>query len=342
LVSEGGPRPAPKSKTAASAKAAAPEFKVQMAGSVKLHTLSLPTALGAITNARPTIAVGKSHLIIATDLAAAKEALGVEAKASPGGTQALSEDVAAAIGAMPKEMVGLLVTDPRGSIPRHLADLPATLRAGIPMGVGIPAGPPAAAGAEGAPAPGVPTAPAGGGRGRGGRRGEDDEEEMKPGSVQFGQGSIAGSGRPRITPPGQGAGDAGGGREVTISPRGGAPAQPPGSSPPAAAPMAKMVLDIDPSLAPNADQIAAFLFPGAVSLAVDDLGIRFVSRQAFYDLGGSADDQQLLNALISQLGVAAPMGGAVPAGEGAPPAAGVPAQPPGGGTRGLRGGRAID
>jgi hypothetical protein len=330
----------------AAKSAAVPEFRPQMAGQTKLHALTLPTGMAALTNARPALAVGKKHLIIATDAATAREALTSEAKLSDG-AEPLTTEVSTALSAMPKNLILLAVTDPSESLPAALANLPQSVNEALAQGaasspasgttVGSPAAPPATA------APAAPPTPAGPrGRGRG-----DEEQEFVPGSVQFGKGSIAGSGRPRV----KGLSIAGGEEPAEGEPpppsAPTAPATPPGASPAAVPPIQ---VEIDPALVPKPEQITPHLFPGSVAVAVDDQGFRLTTRQAFYDLSASFGNQAQIQQLLSSLGINPGAGGSPLAVGSTPPAAGeTPAGPtisqPAPGApgvidrRGMRGGR---
>src|SRR5262249_18329592 len=128
------------------------------------YQLMLPAQFSAMTNLKLTVAVGKTHLVIASAPELVREALALEEK--KGGASAPSGDTAQAIEGLPSNLIFLTVSDPRDSLPNDLREFPKTLQASLgmmaaaqssqAMAAAIPgAGP----GAAGAPAPGgVPQA----------------------------------------------------------------------------------------------------------------------------------------------------------------------------------------
>lgn len=261
----------------ATAKAqATPEFRPG-ATNPKTYNLSLPPAIGAMTNLRLSIVVGKKYLIVATMPDAAKEALAAESKTTGG---VLSGDVAKVVEGLPPGLVLLEVADPSDTLPEGLAHLPATLTSAF-------APPPPVA----APPPPPPRdRPAGGGR--------------------------VGAGRPTAAAPGVAlptSGTAGEGGNPA-PPGGAAPAAPPPAGPtfqvdPAKTPSADA---IRPLLGPSA--AAVFADDQGIRLMVrhrfPDLGLLASLPATIRGLGGSA------RALGSGKapGMAAPRGTAPPPG----------------------------
>ncbi len=137
---EAGERP----KTAS--KAEVPEIKVTL-NNPKTYSLNLPPSLGAMTNLRLTVVVGKKYLVIATMPDVAKEAITAESKGTSAGGKGLAAEAAKVVQGMPTGMMILTVTDPRSTLPEGLANLPTSLAAALP-----PPGPPA----PGAAPPGGP------------------------------------------------------------------------------------------------------------------------------------------------------------------------------------------
>jgi hypothetical protein len=127
---EAGGEGQPREKGAArrgGAAAAVPEFKIT-SSQPKTFVLSLPPALGALTNLRLTVALGKKYLVLASAPDVARQALALEASKpdarwSPGG------EVKAALDRLPTDLVMLQVNDPSNTLPQAIATLPTDLQA---------------------------------------------------------------------------------------------------------------------------------------------------------------------------------------------------------------------
>lgn len=351
------------------ASTSAPEFRLTSTGSnqPKSYSLNLPTAYAALTNARPVIALGKSHLIIATSADAAKTALAFDDKPK---AEALAGKTAEAVEAMPDGLIALSVFDNSEEQARIIANLPKELEtqfaalADNPALAGLPAG---GAGGAAQPPAGSPGAgfnaplPNPGGVGGGG----DPEDQLK--SRQRGRGT-AGPGtteediiqqRPR-----GGKGKAGAGAGLQSMPpqqvpgrRGAArapqdelgtasgdappkapmpnnPGAPASGSAPAAMNAVSPLLafknirfSVDPAKIPKADDVKKHLFPTAIALSVTDQGIRVFMREPFLDLSGNSS---MLGQVQKAMLGAASAGSQRNQAQAMPPAGGAPGQPPGG------------
>ncbi len=286
---------------------------------------------------RPTVAVGKKHLVVATAPDLVKAALAVDGKE---GSWSPSGEASEAVAGLPEKMIFLAVTDPRGSLPQALADLPDQIQKGLAaaaLGGGALPGmsPPAAPGGDPGAAPGA------------GGVGEPEEGGQVTGIRTRGGGVAL---RPEFQREGTGPGQSG------------SPPQAPGGVPGAAgSPMAgplsalaKIKIDVPADKRPDPKEIEKLLFPGSTALVVDDQGLTITSRQAFFDIGtsgsfGGITAALTLPAVQSARAAALPSaGGAGAAPPVAPPGAagaqgiptpGVEAVPGGGATPGPGGRR---
>jgi hypothetical protein len=251
--------------------ATAPKFQMTSTGtpgSPKTYVLRLPTQMAAMTNLNLTIMMGQKHLVIATAADVAREALALEGKTE--GRWAPRSELAPSLSRLPEgRLILLQVDDPRSTLPEALASLPqtaATISATIAQAAkgGGPADLSALLGPGAAATPGA--APASGAGG-----GVDDAPASR---------SSAASGNPL----GRGKLGLAGGPPPAGSSAGAAPA----TAPPGAPPAAPGSVTLDASKAPRAEQIRPLLFPGSAALAVDDRGLRFVTRRAFPDVASSS------------------------------------------------------
>jgi hypothetical protein len=367
----GGSRSAATKKTQPMA-----EFKMT-ASKPLTYQLSLAPQLAMFFNAKITLALGPRHLILASEPALATEAVALEEKESAGWKP--SGEFDAAVADLPKNLVALAVTDPRDSTPKALAELPSTLskaltvvaNRGMPLGgtgsatVSVTGGPPPGFG-PGGQSGGPPSGPPGvqmrgaqmGMRVQGirppGAGGGDESPGFGPGRglqgvAPPGAGGAGGGGLQGVSPPGTSGAGAGAPGSQGFTPPFSSGGGPPGSAPgggigpgASAAPPTGMVafsLSISPDKIPSAESIKPHLFPGAMAVSVDQNGIRIVSRDAFFDVAGSA---AIFNAMsFSALTPAAMSGGPMPGGfpgqsgpGGFPNAPGAGVAPPGGSSGG--------
>lgn len=257
----------------------APKFQMTSSGSSgspKTYVLKLPTQLAALTNLNLTIAMGQKHLVIASAADAAREALALEGTTE--GRWTPEGDLAQSLARLPEgRLMMLRVNDPRDSLPEAMANLPQTItllssQIALAAQGKMPAG-------LGASIPGA--APGGPGGG--------DNEFAQPKAA--GNGTNINRRKLGITgadpPPAQTQVGVAGveGNDATAAPASTAPMPVPGG-PPGAAPGAPgaFSLKLDPAKAPRADQIRPLLFPGSTALAVDDQGLKFVTRSSFPDV----------------------------------------------------------
>jgi hypothetical protein len=322
--------------TAATKKAAAMEFRMTATSPIT-YQLTVPPQFAMIFQAKPTIALGPKHLVIAAGPDLASQALKQVEEAE---SWTPSGDFADAVAGLPADLVMLMVSDPRDTEPQAIANLPTTLQnalAALPAAMaGAPGMPPQ--GAAGAPGF-TPGGPPGGGRGPQGvsppgaggaepgmRRGPQGApppgaEGAGPGPRRGPQGNAPSGGNSGGGPPPGYPGASGGGYPGASG--GGYPGASSGGGPPAApgAAPGRLTIQVPPEKVPTADSIRPLLFPGAAWLTVDDRGIRLVSREAFFDFAG-------LSAALNGLGMAR-LGGAGAAGMAAGPPGMAPPGPPG-------------
>ena len=106
--------------------------KVAGSGPGATYTLTIPAGLlppgGAFSEIAPTVALGKSTLVIATTPAAAQAVLAQEAPSAPGRWKA-DGAFATAFEKLPARLVFLSVGDPREALPALVANLPALVQA---------------------------------------------------------------------------------------------------------------------------------------------------------------------------------------------------------------------
>ena len=289
------------------------------------YQLTLPEPIGSILGLKPTLLLGPKHLIVATTPDLATEAFRLEEKGSESWSP--SGEFSDAVANLPGKLAYLTVNDPRQTLPKTLAELPASLNTAfnqlnsgqvLPglngMIPGLPAFPPAGGLTPPAPAgtpnaaPGAPTAGGGQpsvkiqGAGAGTRAMVDPGDESGPQAAPRG-----GNTPPTNSVP---AGYPG---------AGGRPPAGPGGSPGGPVPN-RIQIKIDPAKIPAAESIRPFLFPGVAALSFDQTGIHWVSRQAFFDVGSIA---ALAGALGSARSVAMP--GVLP--PGVTPPSGPPGTP---------------
>lgn len=235
----------------------APKFQMTSpgtGGTSKTYVLKLPAQFQAMTNLSLTVSLGKKHLVIASAGDTAREALALEGKTD--GRWAPSGDLAASLGRLPEgRLIMLQVSDPRETLPQGLANLP-TIATAISTAM--------AQAAKGQGMPGIPGLPPGlpGAAGPGDEPGDAGGRPAAPGggsNVNRRKLGLAGG------PPAGGAGPP--------------PNAGPGSAAPGAAPTFE--LKLDPAKAPAADQIRPLLFPGSTALAVDQEGVRLITRSSF-------------------------------------------------------------
>jgi hypothetical protein len=265
------------------------------------YQLTLPAEMSALLNIKPTLILGKRHIILATSPDLAKEALALESSADSRWVP--SGDFAQTVDGLPSQLVYLQVTDPRDTIPQAITKLPTSLEnavAAVRSAVtrnssttvagpttsqpGLP--PTAGANLE----PGVAVRGPGAGAARGPRG-------ASPG------GGSGGSFRP----PGAGSGPPGGAYAgfQTGPPPGVSGGAPPAS--PATGPTGPIKLQIPPDLMPKASDIRPLLFPGSFAVAVDDKGIRMIGRDAFLGIDSLVVFLDALPMIAAQAG--APLSG---------------------------------
>ncbi len=97
------------------------EFKMTSTKPVT-YQLNMPAQFSAILNAKPTVALGERHLVIATAPDLAAEAVKQEETTDAAWTP--PADFAKAMAGLPGDLVYLQVSDPRDSLPMAIADLP--------------------------------------------------------------------------------------------------------------------------------------------------------------------------------------------------------------------------
>jgi hypothetical protein len=278
----------------------APKFK---ATNPKTYSLSLPTAIAALTNLNLTVAVGKKHLVIATAADAAKKALALEASSE--GRWKPSGAMPDLLDRLPEKMTLLQVQESTETLPKALAGLPAAAQA---LASSI-AGTEAPGASAGAGAPGVAAAsppPASGGESEG-RRGRGKR-----------------GGGPMVLGPSASTGAAAGGAAgAPGAPGAPAPASAPGGTGSAAA---SGPILVDPAKTPSADAIKPFMFPSTAAMTVDHEGVQVISREAFPDLGSMfasvtafRTSQQMAKAMAEGRSVLPPGMAAQPAPPGAAP-----------------------
>jgi hypothetical protein len=309
------------------------------------YQLTIPPQFAAILNTKPTLVVGEEYAVIAVAPDLAAEAVKrLEEKAS---TWSPPSDFAPAVAGLPGSLMFVQATDPRETAPQAIVGLPAAIEKAIGRFVGAlpggaaPAGAVASAGSPPAGGPGAPSAAPAGGQGGPGA-GTASPPPGYPGAgggtnsqyaaqAPGGGGRRAGLAAPDDLPGGGGQGGPGAG---TASPppgypgaRGGPPSYgntPGGAGAPAvaAATAGPVRFNLPPESMPTVESIGALLHPGAGALSVDEAGLHWVSREAFFDV---ASLTALLNGLASN-----PMAGGIPGLT--PPAAAAPgmAAPPGG------------
>ena len=106
------------------------EFK-KAAGGLAAYTLAIPPQMiqgpqaMLLSTLKPTVIVGKSHLLIAATPEAAAKALALEDK--PADRRSPDETFAPMAAQLPANMLVLNVGDPRGSLPEVMANLPSLL-----------------------------------------------------------------------------------------------------------------------------------------------------------------------------------------------------------------------
>ncbi len=287
------------------------EFKL-VPGSMKAFMLSVPSELTAFlpTYVRPTIRVGPKHVVISISPEAARAAL--EVKGAGAGTT-----FATALQTTPANLIFLAVEDPSESLSTALASFPGKLQAAVnkarnpapPMPMPAMAGP----GVPGQPS--MPFAP--GGPGGFGSSSSSGDSSSRPSMPSYpgapGSGSSSGSsssgmpgalGMPGV--PGSGSGGANAAEEKGV------------------------VLRVDPSKMPTAAAIKALLFPSSTSVAIEDAGLRIVTREAFPNIGSMVSGNSIGSMISQRLVPPAPGGpnpNAVPGSVGAVPGAAQPVAP---------------
>ena len=284
--------------------------------------LSLPEPLATMMGIKPTLILGPKHLILASGLDLATEALRLEEKKSESWVP--SGEFGEAVANLPGSLVYVSATDPRDSVPKALAELPTTLNtvfSQLDLGIdparlsGMTSG---TAGAGSPVPPGGSPLTAGTGQpavsiqgaGAGTRALVSPSEEQPPQAANRSANSPPGNSVPAGYPGSGGGGPRQGGS-------GPAPGAPGAGAQPNVPGQLKLV--IDPSKIPTPESIRPFLFPGATALSFDDSGIHWVSRQAFFDVGS-------VSVLAGTVGAGWMKGSALP---GLPP--GMGAGPPGSG-----------
>jgi hypothetical protein len=352
-----------RSSTSSSSARNAQAISIRMTSPEPLtYQLSIPPQMAAMLTIKPTLTLGKSHIIVASSPELAKEALDLES--SGDARWVPSGDFAQAVAGLPGKLVYLQVTDPRDTIPQAITGLPTSLENAIAAVRAAASGATTMAAAPVAQ-PGFPSA------GGGGPPGFDDVSAAYrgrgPGTARENRGPPPGgfSGNSGGGPPGGFPGASGGGTPAGYpgSSGGGTPAGYPGSSgggtppgfpgsgssggqfagpatPAAAAPTGPIKFQIASDDMPKAADIRPLLFPGSFVVAVDDQGIHMIGRDAFFGVDSLVELLNVMPMIAAQARVQIP--GTTPnMPQGAPVPGGAPAGfpgAPGGGFPGAPGG----
>jgi hypothetical protein len=285
--------------------------------------------MAALFTVKPTLVLGKRHLILATSPELAKEALDLES--SSDARWVPSGDFAQAVEGLPSRLVYLQVADPRETLPKAITALPTALENAITSFRSLT---PQVAGAPGAPGAPPPFGPNPGAEpgvaGRFGGRGAG------PGGGRTLQGAppTGGFAGPPGGPPGASGGypgASGGYPGASGGPQGGyagrsfgPPAGASGAAPAAGAPPAAtgpVKLQIAAEDMPKASEIRPHLFPGSFVVTVDDQAIRMIGRDAFFGIDSAVELLSALPMIAAQVRGAQPSGSTSVAAPGAFPGA---------------------
>ncbi|WP_165227235.1 hypothetical protein [Aquisphaera insulae] len=276
----------------------APELRLSP-GPVKTYMLIVPPDSPIKLNlpgVRPTIRLEGKYIAISTTSEAARVALEAVKKKEWKPTP----DVAQALDHAPANSILVAVDDSRSTTPAILASLPGTLQTQINTIIAMGAAQP---GQPGQPQGGSPGAPANAGA-----------PPAVPGGSNFGNRKLGrlGQGGPNAEgfdpggqPPPAGYPGAGGSQGAPMSqsyPGMGRQPQPGGGNNGNATAPAMIEIKVDPAKLPRAEDLKALMFPGTMSVSVDDQAIKLVSRESFPNLvaglaAGSAGTAMLMPAV---------------------------------------------